>query len=66
MPKEPRIPLSPNPARPAQSQPAAPQDQTPRTTTNALMHGGKRLVIQHNEEDYILQITRAGRLILTK
>jgi hemin uptake protein HemP len=37
-----------------------------RTTTNALMQGSKRIVIEHNEEDYILQITRSGRLILTK
>jgi len=41
-------------------------EQLPRITTNTLMRGGKRLVIQHNNEDYVLQVTRSGRLILTK
>jgi len=42
------------------------QHPPPRVTTNALMQGEKRIVIQHNNQDYLLQITRAGRLILTK
>lgn len=45
----------------------APENSSPpRISTNALMKGGKRLVIEHNDEDYMLQITRSGRLILTK
>lgn len=42
------------------------QSISPRVTTGALMQGGRRLVIQHNDDDYVLQITRSGRLILTK
>ena len=43
-----------------------PKSAPPRVTTSALMKGGRRLLIRHNDEDYMLQITRSGRLILTK
>lgn len=42
------------------------QEAPQRITTIALMRGGKRVVIEHNDQDYVLQITRSGRLILTK
>jgi hemin uptake protein HemP len=35
-------------------------------STDALMGGGKELIILHNEEQYLLRITRNGKLILTK
>lgn len=41
-------------------------DKKPRVTSQALFRGARRLVIEHNGQNYILQITRAERLILTK
>ncbi|MEH2490856.1 hemin uptake protein HemP [Bradyrhizobium sp. AZCC 2230] len=41
--------------------------RAPRTVTSRDLLGGERLlVIQHEEEVYRLQLTAAGKLILTK
>ncbi|WP_063696332.1 hemin uptake protein HemP [Bradyrhizobium centrolobii] len=41
--------------------------RSPRTVTSRELLGGERLlVIQHEEEVYRLQLTAAGKLILTK
>jgi hemin uptake protein HemP len=50
--------------RPDPEQTAA---RTPRTVSSRDLLGGERLlVIQHEEEVYRLQLTAAGKLILTK
>ncbi|HZP79352.1 MAG TPA: hemin uptake protein HemP [Pseudolabrys sp.] len=41
--------------------------RTPRTiSSRKLLGGGKLIVIRHEGEDYRLQLTAAGKLILTK
>ena len=57
--------------RPAPRRPSVPTvdetaDARPRIASETLMQGARRLVIEHNGEDYVLHVTRAGRLILTK
>jgi len=37
-----------------------------RVLTHTLFAGQKRLIIEHEGVDYVLQITRQGKLILTK
>ena len=50
--------------RPAAAQPAA---KVPRTISSRDLMGGARLVIiRHEQEDYRLRVTAAGKLILTK
>jgi len=39
---------------------------TQNVTTHELMQGKKELVITHNDQRYMLRITRNGKLILTK
>jgi hemin uptake protein HemP len=44
-----------------------PTDRLPRTISSRdLLGGQRRLIIRHEQEDYRLQVTAAGRLILTK
>lgn len=38
----------------------------PRISSQDLLREGRRVIIAHRGEEYVLQITRAGRLILTK
>jgi hemin uptake protein HemP len=38
----------------------------PRINSEHLLKGQGRVVIVHNGEDYVLRITRQGKLILTK
>ncbi|OAF17811.1 hemin uptake protein HemP [Bradyrhizobium neotropicale] len=46
---------------------AQPAARAPRTVSSRDLLGGERLlVIQHEEEIYRLQLTAAGKLILTK
>ncbi|WP_426411208.1 hemin uptake protein HemP [Bradyrhizobium ganzhouense] len=46
---------------------APPAARTPRTVSSRdLLRGEKLLVIEHEEEVYRLQLTAAGKLILTK
>jgi hemin uptake protein HemP len=44
----------------------APVDAACSVTTQELMRGGRVLVIRHGTQDYRLQITASGKLILTK
>ncbi len=46
--------------------PEATADTRPRIASDLLMQGARRLVIEHNGEDYVLHVARARRLILTK
>ncbi len=39
---------------------------TPRVNSQELLQDGRRIIIVHRGEEYVLQVTRAGRLILTK
>jgi hemin uptake protein HemP len=46
---------------------AQPVAQTPRTISSRdLMGSDKVVIIRHEQEDYRLRITAAGKLILTK
>lgn len=48
-------------------QPARPDSAPPQTLTSAeLMQGRREIVIVHQGENYRLQQTRNGKLILTK
>jgi len=43
------------------------RDQPPQLVhSDELLHGKRRLIIHHGQEDYCLQVTRNNRLILTK
>ena len=42
-------------------------DKMPRTISSRdLLGGQKRVIIRHEQEDYRLQVTATGKLILTK
>lgn len=43
-----------------------PAAERPRVSSEKLFSGARRMIIEHNGANYILQITRAGKLILTK
>jgi hemin uptake protein HemP len=44
-----------------------PTDKMPRTVSSReLLGGGRVVIIRHEQEDYRLQVTAAGKLILTK
>ena len=52
---------------PAATPPSAAPPAPERTvSTKELLGGGHRLWIEHAAERYLLQITRSGKLILTK
>jgi hemin uptake protein HemP len=40
--------------------------QRKRVSTTDLMHGRREVVLLHEGAEYILRITKAGKLILTK
>ncbi len=42
------------------------QSQIPLIESRALMSGGRKLLIDHEGEIYTLQVTRQGKLLLTK
>ena len=47
--------------------PSAAQPRAPRTISSRdLMGGDKVVIIRHEQQDYRLRITAAGKLILTK
>lgn len=57
------------PDKPNQSDEAAvqPPTKTLRTILSRdLLRGEKRVIIRHEQEDYRLQVTTTGKLILTK
>jgi hemin uptake protein HemP len=52
---------------PAVTPPSAPRSETERiVSTKELLGGAHRLWIEHAAERYLLQVTRSGKLILTK
>ncbi|MGE3538846.1 MAG: hemin uptake protein HemP [Candidatus Tectimicrobiota bacterium] len=53
---------------PKPSAPAAPAAQTPRQriSTAELMQNARAIIVLHQGEEYLLRITKAGKLILTK
>jgi hemin uptake protein HemP len=58
-----------NPQTP--SEPSNPRFYTPRpprqrVSTTDLMPGSRQLILLHEGEEYILRITKTGKLILTK
>lgn len=51
----------------AAPQPPAPRPATERVvSTKELLGGAHRIWIEHAAERYLLQVTRSGKLILTK
>jgi hemin uptake protein HemP len=42
------------------------QSQRKRITTAELMQGAREIIVLHHGEEYLLRITKAGKLILTK
>ena len=42
------------------------QPERKRITTAELMHGTREIIVLHRGEEYLLRITKAGKLILTK
>ena len=38
----------------------------PRFNSNELLNGCNQAIIEHNGENYLLRLTRQGKLILTK
>jgi hemin uptake protein HemP len=52
---------------PTAGQPAATSPAAERVvSTRELLGGGQRIWIEHAAERYLLQVTRTGKLILTK
>jgi len=46
---------------------AQPSGKTPRMISSRdLLGGGRLVIIRHEQEDYRLQVTATGKLILTK
>jgi len=48
------------------SAPATPPEPERSVSTKELLGGAHRLWIEHAAERYLLQVTRSGKLILTK
>ena len=51
---------SPKSARPA------PQKSVKRLSVSSLLQNANTLILEHQGQDYILRVTRNGKLILTK
>jgi hemin uptake protein HemP len=59
------VPLNePSVASPAMSVPRPSPERV--VTTRELLNGAHRIWIEHAAERYLLQVTRSGKLILTK
>ncbi|MBD3892767.1 hemin uptake protein HemP [Hydrogenophaga sp.] len=61
----PPLPLPNEQRHPFQAQPQ-PHSAVPMVSSQVLLCGQKTLAIEHNGGVYLLQCTRAGKLILTK
>jgi hemin uptake protein HemP len=48
------------------AQPLQPWPRRRRISSAELMQGAREIVIMHEGEEYILRITKTGKLILTK
>jgi hemin uptake protein HemP len=59
-------PQQPAPQPASETPPIGPGSPTPRHDSLALFAGGDRLIIEHRGDEYLLRITRQGKLILTK
>ena len=57
--------VQPNPTGPDRSQASAGMEPQ-RVRSEALLRGGRRLIIDHAGASYTLLLTRNGKLILTK
>jgi hemin uptake protein HemP len=61
------MPSAPTPESPAAAQPSRSHPTPERVvTTRELLSGAHRIWIEHAAERYLLQVTRSGKLILTK
>jgi hemin uptake protein HemP len=55
-----------SPLEPSNPRYYTPRPPRQRVNTTDLMAGSRELVLLHEGEEYILRITKAGKLILTK
>jgi hemin uptake protein HemP len=55
-----------NPSEPNNPRYYTPRPPRQRVSTTDLMRGGRELVLLHEGQEYILRITKTGKLILTK
>lgn len=55
-----------NPPQPSQTQCYTARPQRQRVSITDLMRGGREVILLHEGEEYILRITKTGKLILTK
>jgi len=61
----PPVHIKESPPAPSQALPAAPPRERV-VSTKDLLGGAHRIWIEHATERYLLQVTRSGKLILTK
>jgi hemin uptake protein HemP len=54
------------PAEQGNHQEQKPTNGISRVSSTQLLDASGRLIIEHNGQDYMLRITRSGKLILTK
>jgi hemin uptake protein HemP len=54
------------PPQPRSAESHLPWSQRRRISTADLMQGAREVIIVHEEEEYVLHITKTGKLILTK
>ena len=54
------------PPQPSPAEPHLPRSQRRRISTADLMQGARQVIIVHDGEEYVLHITKTGKLILTK
>lgn len=54
------------PSKPETTQPLPSLPQRRRISSTELMQGAREVVIMHEGEEYVLRITKTGKLILTK
>jgi hemin uptake protein HemP len=55
-----------NPPQPSQTRYGTARPQRQRVSTTDLMRGGREVILLHEGEEYVLRITRTGKLLLTK
>ena len=55
-----------NPSEPSTLSSYTPRPPQQRVSSTDLMRGGRDRVLLHDGQEYILRITRTGKLILTK
>ncbi len=60
------MPTTSNKNRGSSDEVTGSRDSVPRIRSADLLRGGRRIIIEHADEDYCLRLTRNERLILTK